>query len=73
MSHAGSTEIGASMFTSTKLRGQLAAAKGNPQNASPGCSTIANALVIFVFELLPLVTTQRQLDEQPAEDWSRHV
>jgi hypothetical protein len=29
-----------------------------------------DVLVDFVFELLPLVTMQRRLDEQPAEDWS---
>jgi hypothetical protein len=61
------------MFTSMKLHGQLAAAEGNPWNASPGFSTLASALVIFDFELLPLVATQRRLDGQPAEDWSRHV
>jgi hypothetical protein len=72
MSHAGSSEIGASMFTSTKLCRQLAVAEGNPQNASLSCSTPANALVIF-FELLSLVTMQRRLDGQPAEDWTRHV
>jgi hypothetical protein len=61
------------MFTFTKLRGKLATAEGNPQNASPGCSTLADALAIFVFELLPLVTMQRWLGGQPVEDWSRHA
>jgi hypothetical protein len=61
------------MFTSTKLRGQLVVAEGNPRNTSPDYSTLASALVIFDFELLPLVTTQRRLDGQPAEDWSHHV
>jgi hypothetical protein len=72
-SHAGSSETGAGMFTSMKLRGQLVAAEGNPRNASPGCSTLASTLVIFDFELLPLVMTQRRMDGQPAEDWSHHV
>jgi hypothetical protein len=73
MSYAGWSETGASMFTSMKLRGQLAMAEGNPRNASPGCSTLASALVIFDFELLSLVVMQRRLDGQTVEDWSRHV
>jgi hypothetical protein len=32
-----------------------------------------DVLVDFIFELLPLVTLQRWLDGQPAEDWSRRV
>jgi hypothetical protein len=72
-SHAGWSETGAGMFTSTKFHGQLATAEGNPQNDGPSCFTPASALVIFVFELLPLVTMQRRLGGQSAKDWSRHV
>jgi hypothetical protein len=32
-----------------------------------------DALIDFVFELLPLVTMQHRLDGQPVEDWSRHI
>jgi hypothetical protein len=40
MFRAGSGETGASVFTFTNLRRQLAAAaKGNVQNASPGYSS----------------------------------
>jgi hypothetical protein len=31
---------------------------------------LVDVLVDFVFELLPLVTMQRRLNGQPAEDWS---
>jgi hypothetical protein len=34
---------------------------------------LVNALVNFAFELLLLAMMQRQLDGQPAEDWSQHV
>jgi hypothetical protein len=60
------------MFTFTNLCGQLAAAEGNLQNASPDCSSRERPCRFF-FEPLSLGMMHRWLDGQPAEDWSRHI